>query len=251
MIVKVFSDAGALADAAAKQASTTILSAIGDHGRARIVVATGTSQFEFLERLVKQPGVDWSLVEMFHLDEYIGMNDSHPASFCRYLREHLIQRTHIRDCHLLNGTKDPALVIQDVAAELQRAPIDVAFVGIGENGHLAFNDPPADFDSSDAYIVVTLDEACRRQQFNEGWFRALEEVPRKAISMTVRQILRTKEILCIVPDGRKSAAVKACFEGEITPMAPASILRTHSNTTVFLDKRSSALLGPSVKLQAM
>jgi len=249
MIVKVFSNPKALGNAAAERARTIIKQAIGDHGRARIIFATGTSQLGFLKALVGLPGIDWSSVEMFHLDEYLGIDCTHPASFCRYLMEHLIQYTYIGKCHLLNGIRDPKLVIQEVTAELKRAPIDAAFVGVGENGHLAFNDPPADFQVTDAYMVVTLDEACRRQQMNEGWFLSLEDVPRQAISMTVRQILEAKEILCIVPDARKAAAVKACFEGDITPMAPASILRTHCSTTIFLDKHSSALLGPSVQLQ--
>lgn len=249
MIFKIFGDKQVLGNAVAKQAAAIIRRAIDDHGRARVIFATGTSQFEFLDALVNTPGIGWSLVEMFHLDEYIGIDDSHPASFRRYLTERVIQRTHIGKYHLLTGTKDPALVIREVTDELRRAPIDLAFVGVGENGHLAFNDPPADFESTDAYTVVTLDEGCRRQQLNEGWFRTLEEVPRQAISMTIRQILKAKEILCIVPDARKAAAVKACFEGEITPMAPASILRTHPNTTVFLDKSSSALLDPSIHLE--
>ena len=251
MIVKVFGDKQALGNGAAERAAIIIRRAIAEQHRARIIAATGASQFEFLDALVSSPGIDWSLVEMFHLDEYMGIDDRHPASFCRYLKNRLIDRVHIGKYHLLNGMQDSARVIQEITVELQRAPIDVAFVGVGENGHLAFNDPPADFESTDAYLVVTLDEACRLQQLNEGWFGTLEDVPRRAISMTVRQILKAKEILCIVPDARKAAAVKACFEGDITPMAPASILRTHPNTTVFLDKSSSRLLTPSVRMQMM
>ena len=247
MILKVFPDKLSLGDAAAKEAAAIIRRAIATNNCARIIFATGTSQFEFLKTLVSLREIDWSRVEMFHLDEYIGIDDTHPASFCKYLKERLLEPTRISKYHLLNGTKGPAEVIQEVTAELRRAPIDAAFVGVGENGHLAFNDPPADFESTDAYIVVNLDEACRRQQLNEGWFPSIEAVPRQAISMTVRQILKAKEILCIVPDERKAAAVKACFEGEISPMAPASILRTHSNTTVFLDEFSSALLSPTLK----
>ena len=174
---------------------------------------------------------------MFHLDEYIGLPASHPASFCRFLQERLIQRAGIKKYFLLSGDQDPADVIRRVGEALLSAPIDLSFVGVGENGHLAFNDPPADFETEQPYLVVKLDEACRRQQLGEGWFATLEDVPQRAISMSIREILKTKKILCIVPDARKAAAVKACFEGEISPLAPASILRTHPNTTVYLDLR--------------
>jgi glucosamine-6-phosphate deaminase len=187
---------------------------------------------------------------MFHLDEYIGMPESHPASFRRFLKERLIQKTGITKHHLLNGEQDPAKVTQSTGAALSAAPIDVAFVGIGENGHLAFNDPPADFETEEPYLIVNLDEACRRQQLGEGWFPTLEDVPRRAISMSIRQILKAKQIVCFVPDARKANAVKACFDGEITPMAPASILRTHPHTTVYLDKQSAALLRPTTLASA-
>jgi glucosamine-6-phosphate deaminase len=181
---------------------------------------------------------------MFHLDEYVGIPDSHPASFCRYLRERLIQKTGITNYHLLDGEDNPAEVIRIIGQALCSAPIDIAFVGIGENGHLAFNDPPADFTVDAPYLVVTLDEACRRQQMGEGWFATLKDVPEHAISMSVKQILKANEIIAIVPDARKANAVKACLEGEINPMAPASILRTHANTTIYLDQHSVALIKP-------
>jgi len=159
----------------------------------------------------------------------------------------LIGKVGIKDIHLLSGEKNPAVVISRVGEALLSAPIDIAFVGIGENGHLAFNDPPADFETEEPYLVVNLDEACRRQQLGEGWFPSLADVPRQAISMSVKQILKANEIICIVPDARKAEAVRACFEGEISPMAPASILRTHLNTTVYLDPYSAALLKPSTR----
>lgn len=231
-----------LARAAAEQAATTIRHAISECGGTRIVAATGTSQFEFLEELTKAPDIDWKKVEMFHLDEYLNLSPTHRASFRKYLRERLIDKVGITRAHLLDGQRDPAEVITEITAEIRKAPIDVAFVGIGENGHLAFNDPPADFDTDEAYIVVELDESCRRQQLAEGWFKSLEEVPRRALSMTVRQVLKAKQIIAVVPDARKAQAVEKCFHGEITPMAPASILRTHPNTFVYLDKDSAALL---------
>jgi glucosamine-6-phosphate deaminase len=244
MQIVVFPDKLQLAKAAAKDAVAALRLAIDKQGRARIIAATGASQFEFLEELTRASDIDWQRVEMFHLDEYIGISATHPASFRKYLRERLIDKVGLRQYHLLDGGVDVSVVIAQTTAEIQKAPINLAFVGVGENGHLAFNDPPADFENDAAYIVVELDEACRRQQLGEGWFKSLEEVPRRAISMTVRQILKAKQILCIVPDARKASAVAKCFQGEISPNAPASILRTHSNTTIYLDKNSAALLNP-------
>ncbi|SRR6266496_479165 len=242
MQIKTFRDKNTLGTHAAEQAAASLRHAIQRRGKARIIAATGAAQFEFLEVLTRLPGIDWSKVEMFHLDEYVGIPESHPASFRRFLRERLIEKAGITHFHLLNGDDNPAEVIRVVGQALKSAPVDIAFVGIGENGHLAFNDPPADFETEEPYLLVKLDEVCRRQQMGEGWFRSLSEVPERAISMSVRQVLKAKEIICIVPDARKANAVKACLEGEISPMAPASILRTHANTTLYLDHHSSALL---------
>jgi len=242
MQIKTFSDKNTLGARAAEQAAGLLRRAIQERGSARIIAATGAAQFEFLQVLTGLPGIDWSKVEMFHLDEYVGIPESHPASFRRFLRERLIEKAGITKFHLLDGDRDPAEVIRVVGNALKTAPVDVAFVGIGENGHLAFNDPPADFETEEPYLLVKLDEVCRRQQMGEGWFRSISEVPERAISMSVRQILKAKVIICIVPDARKANAVKACLEGEISPLAPASILRTHPNTTLYLDQQSSALL---------
>lgn len=247
MVIKIYEDKTSLGLAAAEHAATSLRAAIQSHGKARIIAATGASQFEFLDALTAMPLIEWSRVEMFHLDEYIGLPVSHPASFRKYLRERLIDKTGITKYHFIEGDGDVPTVVRKVSAELTASPIDIAFVGIGENGHLAFNDPPADFQTEEPYLIVDLDEACRRQQVGEAWFKDLSEVPKRAISMSVRQILKAKEILCIVPDARKAQAVKLCFEGEISPLAPASILRTHANTTVFLDNLSSALLRPHSK----
>lgn len=249
MILRKFSDKKSLADAAGARAATVIRDAISARGQARIIAATGASQFEFLEALTATRGIDWRQVEMFHLDEYVGLPETHPASFCKYLRERLINKVGIGKYHLLSGTDDPETVMKTVGRELQKSPIDIAFVGVGENGHLAFNDPPADFDSQQPYAVVTLDEPCRRQQLNEGWFASLDDVPRQAISMTISQILKANEILCIVPDARKAQAVKNCFDAKISPMAPASVLQNHSNTTVYLDTASSSMLSPAVTFE--
>lgn len=242
MILKVFDDKNSMARTAAAQAAAAVCAGIAQHGRARVVAATGASQFEFLEALTATPGIDWKKVELFHLDEYIGLPASHPASFCKFLQERLIGKTEIRDYHLLNGNAQPAEVIHQTSKAIALSPIDVAFIGIGENGHLAFNDPPADFQIAEPYIIVHLDAACRRQQVGEGWFQNLSDVPKRAISMSIRQILKSKEIICIAPDTRKAKAVHTCFGGEISPLAPASILRTHPNTTIYLDQNSAALL---------
>jgi glucosamine-6-phosphate deaminase len=244
MMVKVFDDKKLLGEAAAQQASKAIRRAIGEQGMARIIAATGMSQVDFLDALTRADKIDWRKVEMFHLDEYVGLPLTHPASFRKYLFERLIHKVGITNYHLLDGTGDANETVRVVGDALRSAPVDVAFVGIGENGHLAFNDPPADFQTEEPYLIVELDEACVCQQVGEGWFGNISEVPRRAISMSVRQILKAREIVCVVPDARKAAAVKLCFEGEISPMAPASILRTHPAATIYLDRASASLLSP-------
>ena len=247
MILKIFEEKKEAGTAAAAQAATLIRGAIRERGLTRIVAATGASQFEFLDALTAAADIDWQKVELFHLDEYIGLPMTHPASFCKYLRERLINKAGILRCHLLNGADNPPEVIRRASDAIKTAPIDVAFAGIGENGHLAFNDPPADFDSGDPYIIVDLDEPCRQQQVNEGWFADIADVPKQAISMSIRQILKSRAIISVVPDARKAQAIKACFEGPVTPMAPASILRTHANATIYLDKQSAGMLSPATR----
>jgi glucosamine-6-phosphate deaminase len=242
MIVRIFENKSSLAKAAAEQAATTVRRAIDERGGARIIAATGTSQIEFLDALTRADKIDWRQVEMFHLDEYVGLSITHPASFRKYLLERLIHKTGIAQYHLLDGNSDPREVARRVGELLRSEPAEVAFAGIGENGHLAFNDPPADFQTEEPYLVVTLDAVCRQQQVGEGWFANVSEVPLQAISMSVRQILKAREIIAVVPDARKAPAVKLCFEGEVSPMAPASILRTHPATTVYLDRESASLL---------
>lgn len=228
--------------AAAARAADAITAAIAARGRARIIAATGASQFTFLEALVAQPGIDWSRVEMFHLDEYIGLPATHPASFRKYLLERLIRPTGMTRTHLLDGERDPSAVCREAGEAISSAPIDMAFVGIGENGHLAFNDPPANFETREPYLVVELDEACRKQQVGEGWFASMSDVPVHAISMSCRQILASSEILVIVPDARKAEAVRATCEGPVTPLVPASILQEHEAVTLFLDPPAAARL---------
>jgi glucosamine-6-phosphate deaminase len=244
--IKIFEDKPTLGRTAAAHATESLRACIRSQGSARLVAATGAAQFEFLEALTGTPGIDWSRVELFHLDEYAGLPAAHPASFCGYILERIIRKTGITKYHLLDGERDPYEVAKEVSKALDEKPVDIMFAGIGENGHLAFNDPPADFEIEEPYIVVELDQACRQQQVGEGWFATLADVPTKAVSMSVRQVLRAKEILVVVPDKRKAPAVKACLEGKITPMAPASILRQHGNVTLYLDKNSASLLSRKV-----
>jgi glucosamine-6-phosphate deaminase len=243
MEIRIFDNKADLGKAAARRAAQLVRMATRRGRRARVVAATGASQFEFLDALTAIPRINWQKVELFHLDEYVGLPETHPASFRRYLRERLVSRVRPGKFYSIDGgAADPAAECRRVGALLTAAPIDVAFVGIGENGHLAFNDPPADFETEEPYLVVTLDEACRRQQLGEGWFASLDEVPSRAISMSVRQILKAREIVACVPDARKAQAVRDCLEGTVSPAHPASILQRHPRTTVFLDGDSAALL---------
>lgn len=247
MQVRTYLDRLSASLAAARQAARILRDAVATQGATRIVAATGASQFDFLDALTATAGIDWARVEMFHLDEYVGLPIDHPASFRKYLLERLVRKTGIVRYHLLDGEGDASAAAAEVGQRIAERPVDVAFVGIGENGHLAFNDPPADFETDLPYIVVSLDEACRRQQVGEGWFRSIAEVPSQAISMSVRQILKARQIICVVPDARKAPAVHACLEGEISPGAPASILRTHANATIYLDPDSAAMLDPATR----
>jgi glucosamine-6-phosphate deaminase len=249
--IRLFDDPVALGRAVADSAAELIADAVAGRGKARIIAATGASQLRFLESLTARRDLPWSQVELFHLDEYLGLSDTHRASFRRYLLDRLIAPTGIVSAHLLDGEQDPELVCQSAGRALAESPVDVAFVGIGENGHLAFNDPPADFETREPYLVVTLDEACRRQQVGEGWFSSLAEVPERAISMSIRQILKARRILVVVPDVRKAVAVKAAVEGPVTPAVPASILKTHPATTMFLDRGSASLLTRAVRRDVM
>ena len=242
MTLRVFADRPALERAAAADAARLIRAAISGRGTARILAATGESQVGFLEALVASPDVDWRRVEMFHLDEYVGLAVDHPASFRRYLLERLVRPAGIERIHLLDGESDPERTCERVGRLLAAAPVDVAFAGIGENGHVAFNDPPADFEAETPYIIVRLDEACRRQQVGEGWFETLADVPERAISVSVRQLLKAPAIISVIPDARKAAAVRLCLEGPVGPQAPASVLRTHPDATAYLDRASASLL---------
>jgi glucosamine-6-phosphate deaminase len=243
MKVKVFETRQQMGKAAAEEAARILINTIKEKGEAVFIAATGASQFEFLENLASMPSFDWSKTTMFHLDEYIGIPQAHSASFRNYLKERLIDKVHPGAVYLIKGdAEDQESECERLGKIISEKRIDVAFIGIGENGHLAFNDPPADFDTEKPYLVVELDEVCRRQQLGEGWFKSLNEVPRRAISMSIKQIMKSKNIICTVPDSRKAQAVKDCLEGDISPDHPASILRKHKNAFLFLDKDSAKLL---------
>lgn len=230
--------------AAAERAAAVIRLAIGASGRARIILATGASQFETLGHLTAAEGIDWTKVVMFHLDEYIGLGAGHPASFRKYLQERFAAKVGpLAAVHFVNGdADDPQAECERLGRLISEAPIDVALVGIGENGHLAFNDPPADFETEAAYLVVDLDEKCRRQQLGEGWFATLDDVPRRAISMSVRQIMKSRCIIVSVPDERKAAAVAGALEGPVSVLCPSSILQTHPDCFMCLDEAAASLL---------
>lgn len=236
-------DAVALGQQAGMAAGDVIRDAITAKGHASVILATGASQFETLKQLITEKNIDWTKVTLFHLDEYIDLPVTHGASFRKYLTERFLDKVGaVGAVYLIDGETDPQKECDRLNAVIRQHSIDLALVGIGENGHLAFNDPPADFDTEDPFIIVTLDEPCRRQQMNEGWFKSIEDVPARAISMSVKQILKSAAIICSVPDERKALAVKNTIEQGVSNLFPASILKTHSDCTLFLDNKSAALL---------
>ncbi len=226
----------------ASHAAEDLRRTIASSGRAHLLVATGASQFEVLNTLVSQPDIDWSKVHAFHLDEYVGLSDQHPASFCRYLRERFVEKVPLASFLYLNGEHDAKSTVAQASSKLSSLVIDVALVGVGENGHLAFNDPPADFETNDPYLIVELDNACRMQQVGEGWFASLEDVPTHAISMSVRQIMKSRKIYCSVPDERKAVAIAGMLAGDVRPELPASILREHDAAFLIVDKAAASQL---------
>ncbi len=235
-----------MAAAAAAASAQAINRAIEDKDQANIILATGTSQLEMLKNLVEAETVDWAKVTMFHLDEYIAMGAEHPASFRKFLKERFVDRVPgLKAVHFIAGDAgNPEQECRRVGSLIAEHPIDAAMVGIGENGHLAFNDPPADFEIEEPFLVVELDEKCRKQQLGEGWFETLEQVPRQAISMSIRQIMKSACLIVTVPDQRKAEAVKNALKGKVTPACPASILQRHDNCKIFLDAEAASLLNP-------
>jgi glucosamine-6-phosphate deaminase len=241
MDIIICENPGVLARHAAAKGAELIRAAIARRDAAYVILATGSSQIEMLAHLVAAEGIDWRKVTAFHLDEYIGLPLTHPASFRRYLKERVAGRVPIGCFHYIDGETDPEAECRRVGDLIAPVAIDVAFVGIGENGHLAFNDPPADFLTTRPYLVVELDEACRRQQMGEGWFPTLADVPRRAISMSVRQIMKSAAIVCAVADLRKARAVRDSLQGPVTANVPASILQQHPQAAIYLEPESASL----------
>ena len=239
MQVKTYDNRSTMSRAAARHSSRTLREAIDARGGVRIVAATGASQTDFLGALTAAPDIDWTRVEMFHLDEYVGLPLDHPASFRRYLLDRLIERTGIRRYHLLDGERDAAREADRVGRELAAMPVDVAFVGIGENGHLAFNDPPARLDDPQDTRVVELDDVSRRQQVDEGHFPTVEAVPRRAITVTIPRLLRARHVVASVPGAEKRDAVRATLTAPVGPDHPGTALRTHPDVALFLDEESA------------
>ena len=243
MQINISEDPKVLGKTAGSRAAELLRDTIKKNGSANLILATGTSQFETINQLIAEKGIDWSKVVMFHLDEYIGLPITHPASFRKYLTERFLSKVPaLNSAHLINAETNAEAECIWLGDLITQYPIDVALVGIGENGHLAFNDPPADFETDEPYIIVNLDDACRKQQLGEGWFKSIDDVPDQAISMSVKQILKSKNIICSVPDKRKALAVKNTVEQPVSNLYPASILKTHPACELFLDKASASML---------
>lgn len=245
MKIQIHSSRDETGSAAAQKAIAILRGALSSKSKARFIAATGVSQYKFLEIICQSDEIDWKRSEMFHLDSYIGLPVTHPASFRRYLNERLVNKIHPGKVFFINGnTPDPIVECKRVGALIREEKVDVAFIGIGENGHIAFNDPPADFETEEPYIIVNLDDRCRQQQVGEGWFKSIEEVPQQAISMSIKQIMKAEHIICTCPEKRKAEAVRDCLSKDVpvSPLHPASILKQHENAHVFLDKESASLL---------
>ena len=242
--VRIFPTLADLAAAAAEDAATVLIAAIAARGRARAIIATGNSQDQFLGRLVQRAGINWAKVELFHMDEYLGMPITHPASFRRYLKQRVFDRVHPGAAHYLEGDAlEPLKAMRDYAARLAAAPVDLCCLGIGENGHLAFNDPPvADFSDPETIKLVKLDDKCRRQQVGEGHFPTLDAVPAYAITLTIPALCRVGRMIAVVPEKRKAEAVKASLEGPIATACPGSFLRRQAHAVLYVDADSASLL---------
>jgi glucosamine-6-phosphate deaminase len=245
MKIHILENSAELGKVAAAYSAEIINEAIGRKGKARIVLSTGASQFDTIKALI-ETDIDWSKVEMFHLDEYIGLPETHPASFRKYLKERFLSKVNIKQAFLVDGEENTQKVIADLTAEIRKEPIDIGLIGIGENAHVAFNDPPADFGVEEAYICVALDEACKQQQVREGWFATTDDVPRQAISMSVHQIMHCRHIVSCVPYAVKAKAIRDTLGNQLTNMIPATMLKKHPDFTLFLDKDSASMIDAGI-----
>jgi glucosamine-6-phosphate deaminase len=239
MNISITKNAIELGVEASKFISLKLNEIIQKNGEARMVVSTGSSQFEMFQALVREK-IDWNKVEVFHLDEYIGLPLTHPASFRKYLYERFVNLVPVRKFHGMDVEGQIHDRIKELTAELRRKPVDIGLIGIGVNGHIAFNDPPADFKTKDAYIIVALNEECKMQQVGEGWFKTIDDVPKSAVSMSVWQIMQCKTIVSVVPHKVKANAVYSTLTKEISNMVPATILKQHSDFHLYLDQNSAS-----------
>jgi glucosamine-6-phosphate deaminase len=241
LAVRVFATDKQLGEAAAADAADTIRAAVEQRGRANAMLATGNSQFAFLDALTAHDDVPWDHLTGFHMDEYVGMDDTHPASFARYMRERIVDVVHPSAFHYVDGMNDARAECRRYTELLRDHPLDLCCLGVGENGHLAFNDPPfADFDDTEDVKEVELDDASRRQQVGEGHFHGLDDVPRSAITVTIPALLRARRVLAIVPEARKAEAVRRALEEPIATSCPASVLRRTPHATLYLDQASAS-----------
>ena len=238
MEIRICKDSAALGASAAKHVAQVLRECIERKGAARIVLSTGASQFDTISALVKEEGIKWECVEMFHLDEYVDLPETHGASFRKYLKERFVDKVgKLKAAHFVDGTKE---CIEKLTEEIRKAPIDIGLIGIGENAHIAFNDPPADFDTKDAYIIVNLNERCKQQQMGEGWFATIDDVPKQAVSMTVYQIMQCERIVSCVPYAVKAEAIENTLKSsEITNLVPATMLKSHPNFILYVDEDSA------------
>ena len=239
MEIRICKNSEELGKSAAKQVAQILKDCIAEKGSARIVLSTGASQFDTIKALVKEPGIKWECVEMFHLDEYVDLPETHGASFRKYLKERFVEKVGtLKAAHFVDGTKE---CIAKLTEEIRKSPIDIGLIGIGENGHIAFNDPPADFDTKEAYIIVNLDERCKKQQMGEGWFATIDDVPKQAVSMTTYQIMQCQRIISCVPYKVKAEAIENTLKSkEVTNMIPATLLKTHPDFILYVDEDSAA-----------
>jgi glucosamine-6-phosphate deaminase len=243
MIIDISSDATELGFKAARFAAAKLREAIEKSGEARLVVSTGNSQFETLKALLNE-NIDWENVEVFHLDEYIGLPVTHEASFRRYLYDRFVNHVSLKKFHSVDVEGDLDQIIRTLTFEIRKKPVDIGLIGIGVNGHIAFNDPPADFDTREAYIIVDLDYQCRLQQVDEGWFKSLNDVPVKAVSMTPWQIMQCKTIISCVPHKVKAISVRNTLINKLTNIVPATLLKQHNDFHLYLDNDSASEIIP-------
>lgn len=239
MEIRICENSEALGKSAAEYVGKVLRECIAEKGSARILLSTGASQFDTIKALVEEKNIKWECVEMFHLDEYVDLPETHGASFRKYLKERFVEKVGtLKAAHFVDGTKE---CIQTLTEEIRKSPIDIGLIGIGENGHIAFNDPPADFDTREAYIIVNLDERCKKQQMGEGWFATIDDVPKQAVSMTTYQIMQCKKIVSCVPYKVKAEAVENTLKAkETTNMVPATLLKEHEDFILYLDADSAS-----------